>query len=256
MRLWQRVKGFFRLVQRSWKGQGFDFTKWFSPRNIFAREAGNTLATNETIFAAISRLSNSMASLPLKLNREFEQVNSRVADLLANSPNPNMTSFDFIRTLEVHRDVHGNGYALKMYDSDYQVESIWILDPSKVTPVIEESSDELWYEVEGKNGRYYVHNLDMIHVKHIHTVGYQGIKPIAVLRNTIDFDVEVRKFSRDQMDGAIKASFLLEMATHLGDEEKKKVLDSFRNFYQENGGVLIQEAGVKITPLERKFIDT
>lgn len=254
MRLWQRIKRFFKdTVQNQQYG---NFSRWFEPYNIFARQVSDTLATNETIFAAITRLSNSMASLPLKLYQDFAPVQTRIADLLANSPNPNMTSFDFIRTMEVHRDTYGNGYALKMYDQRYQVEALLLLDPTRVEPVIEERTRELWYEVNGDKGRYYVHNMDMIHVKHIHSKGYKGISPIDVLRNTIDFDGGVRKFSLEQMEGAIRASFILKMAAHLSPEKRKEILDNFKNFYKDNGGVLIQESGMEIDPIERNFIDT
>jgi HK97 family phage portal protein len=197
-----------------------------------------------------------MASLPLKLLEDFRPVSAGISDLLFTSPNPNMTGFDFIRTLEAFRNTSGNGYALKDYDNSFQVEALWILDPSKVKPVTEKNTKELWYEIEGDNGTYYVYNMDMLHVKHIHTTGYAGISPIDVLKNTIDFDTKVKEFTLDQVDGAVKASFILKMATQLKDEKKKEVLDSFKRFYQENGGVLIQEQGTEIKEIERKFIDT
>ncbi len=234
-----------------------NFLPWFSPYNMFTVRASNTLATNETIFAAVSRLSNAVGCLPLKLFNNFVPVMDHfVADLLVHSPNPNMNGFDFLRTLEAHRDTFGNAYALKEYDSRYQPCALWVLDPNRVKPVLEKTTRELWYEVDADDGRYYVHNLEMIHVKHIHAVGYAGISPIDVLKNTADFDVKVKEFSLDQIDSAVKASFLLKMATNLSDERKRRVLESFQRFYQENGGVLIQEQGVDIKEIERKFIDT
>jgi HK97 family phage portal protein len=234
-----------------------NFSPWFSPYNMFTVRASNTLATNETIFAAVSRLSNSMGSLPLKLLYNFVPVSDHfAADLVVNSPNPNMNGFEFIRTLEAHRDTFGNAYALKEYDTKYQPCALWILDPNRVRPVLEKTTKELWYEVDGDNGRYYVHNLEMIHVKHIHAVGYAGISPIDVLKNTADFDVKVKEFSLEQIDSAVKASFILKMATNLNEDRKRNVLLGFQRFYQENGGVLIQEQGVDIKEIERKFIDT
>lgn len=234
-----------------------NFSPWFSPYNMFTVRASNTLATNETIFAAVSRLSNSMGSLPLKLLCNFVPVSDHfAADLVVNSPNPNMNGFEFIRTLEAHRDTFGNAYALKEYDAKYQPCALWILDPNRVSPVLEKTTKELWYEVDGDNGRYYVHNLEMIHVKHIHAVGYAGISPIDVLKNTADFDVKVKEFSLEQLDSAVKASFILKMATNLNEERKRNILLGFQRFYQENGGVLIQEQGVDIKEIERKFIDT
>jgi len=175
---------------------------------------------------------------------------------VANEPNPNMTSFDFIRTLETHRNTHGKAYAIKEYDDRFQVRALWILDPTKVTPVIEQATQELWYEIQGDRGRYYVHNSDIIHVKHIHAEGYEGISPLKVLQNTMKFDAEVRQFSLDTMDGAIKASFILRLQTHLSEEKKRQALENFRQFYRENGGVLMQEPGTTIEPIKREFMDT
>lgn len=274
MGFWASLRSWFRAVEAETKnGQEVkaeagkrsewvsssgksDFTRWFEPKNVFASMMADKLASSETVFAAISLLSNAMASLPLKLYRDYEPIRSPLADLMANEPNPNMTSFDFIRTLETHRNTHGKAYAIKDYDDRFQVRALWILDPTKVTPVIEQATQELWYEIQGDKGRYYVHNSDIIHVKHIHASGHEGINPLKVLQNTMEFDSEVRQFSLDTMDGAIKASFLLKMATHLSEEKKKQILENFRQFYRENGGVIIQEAGVTIDPIKREFIDT
>src|SRR5690606_23652873 len=85
-----------------------DFSKWFSGgKSRFLWRDGGKLASNETIFAAISRLSNSVATLPVKLYKEFEPVHSHsISDKVANAPNNNMTSFDWVRTLEVHRNTY------------------------------------------------------------------------------------------------------------------------------------------------------
>lgn len=234
------------------------FKRWFSPHNIYTRQSSNILANNETIFAAVSRLSNSLGSLPLKLlDKEYRQVYDHIAAELIIQPNPNMTGYDFIRTMEAIRDTEGNAYAMKEYDATYQPKALWILDPNKVKEVIEEDSKELWYEIEGHKGRYYVHNMDIIHVKHIHGYGYRGISPLKVLTNTRDYDAKVRNFSLKQIDSAITASFILKMASHVNDKSKESTLESFRRFYQDNGGVLIQEQGTEITDIgQRNFIDT
>lgn len=258
MRLWDRLKSAFASAIDTFRhtGPGYDFSRWFQPRNIFLNKSTNTLANNETIFAAVSKLSNSIASLPVKLYKDFTPVYSRTADIIMNSPNRNMTSFDFFRTMEVLRNTFGNAYALKMYDKRYQFESLHILDPTLVEPVVDANTKELWYEVRGDKGIYYIHNMDIIHFKHIHTTGYKGINPLDVLRNTVHFDREVRQFAVDQMDTSIKASFILKMASNLSAEKRKEILDNFREFYTENGGVIIQEMGMEVHPITRNFIDT
>lgn len=257
-RAWSEIRG-------KYKGDGYDFTKWFEPVNIFSGSKNGILASNETIFAAVSRLSNAMATLPIKLYKDFTPVNNSISDLVSNSPNVNMTSFDFIRTNETLRNMNGNSYAIKMYDTNFQVDQLFLLDPNRVEPVIEEKSGELWYEINGPSGIYYVHNSDIIHTKHIggagntiayNGVGYKGISPIDVLRNTVDYDHQIRKFSLDTMSTAIRASFLLKMSTHLSIEKKKEILENFRRFYRENGGVIIQESGTEIVPIQRNLIDS
>ncbi len=265
MKFWDKIKALVRGgrgaegAQASASSFG-NFVKWFMPHNIFTRRSGHALATNETIFAAVSRLSNSIGSMPVKLmDGQFHAITDHpTADLVMNQPNPNQTSLDFFRTMEVLRNTDGNAYALKDYDNRYQVRALWILDPGKVEPVVDKNTRELWYEIkpEGGGKTYYAHNLEVIHVKHIHGYGYKGISPIEVLKGTSEFDRKVREKSLDQIDSAITAAFLLKLAGSVNKEKKAEILDNFKEFYKNNGGVLIQEMGVEIDPITRSFIDT
>lgn len=237
-----------------------NFRSWFEPTNVFARLQGETLATSETVFAAISKLSNSMGSLPVDLfDRDFKRQATPSSDLLAYGLNPNMHRFELLRTLEALRNSAGNAYGPLEYDDQYQVKAIRLVDPGRVIPVIEAKSRELWYQIDADTGTYWVHNLDMVHVKHISTVdmlgvSYTGISPLSVLAKTIDFDRKVKEFSLDQIEGAVHASFILKMAAMLDEGKKKAVLDSFKAFYADNGGVLLEEQGTTITPIVDKAI--
>lgn len=238
-----------------------NFRKWFDPVNIFALLRGTGLATNETIFGTVSKLANSMASMPLALydSENRRQSNVKAAETLMFDPNPNMHRFELIRLLEVCRNGAGNGLGMIDYDHLFLPEAIWPLDPGRVTPLTEKKSRDLWYRVNGDAGVYYVHSSHMIHVKHIPQVGgvagatHWGISPLDVLKGSMDFDAKVREFSLDDLETSVRASFILKMATNLGDPKKKAVLDSFKAFYAENGGVLLQEAGTEITPIEKKL---
>jgi HK97 family phage portal protein len=259
MSLLQRLRSWFGRVGRSVRASAKyynPFRSWFEPKNIFTSQTTSTLATNETIFSAISQLANGMASMPLKLLKDFEEQHNQMSDMMANSPNPNVTSFDWIRTMETLRNAFGNAIALKEYDGRYQVRALWILDPTRVTPMIETDTKELWYRIEGENGAYYVHNMDVIHVKHIHTSGYWGISPLDVLRGTVDFDTKIRAFSLKQIEGAIHAGFILNIASMVDQKKKEEILNNFKSFYQENGGVLFEETGVAIREIQaRQYID-
>lgn len=261
----ERLRSWFRRTgkQVSASSQYYTpFKSWFEPKSIFVSQAANALATNETIFSAISQLANGMASMPLKLLKDFEEQHNPISDLMETAPNPNATSFNWVNNMETIRNTFGNAVALKEYDSRYQVKALWILDPTRVTPMIEANTKELWYRINGDSGSfgkkntYYVHHLDVIHVKHIHTTGYWGINPLDVLKNTADFDAKVRTFSLKQLEGAIHAGFVLKMAANISEDKKKATLNSFKQFYQENGGVLLEEQGVTIREVQsREYID-
>lgn len=252
MRWYSRLKNAIRAAAKGWKGEGFDFTHWFG-RTFWGLD-NSQLATNETIFSVVSRLSNTMAMLPLKLYQNYDVTFNQSADVLINSPNQNMTSFDFIRNMETMRNEKGNAYALIERDIRMQVTQLIPMNPDYVEPVLERDTHELWYQVRGDNGTYYIHNLDILHVKHIvGTGGVKGINPIKVLTNTSDYDKAVREFSLKEMQGAAY-SFILKYGANVDKDKRQRILEDFKRFYEDNGGILFQEPGVEIDRFERKYI--
>ena len=94
------------------------------------------------------------------------------------------------------------------------------------------------FEVRGSKQTAYAHNLDMLHVKHIHGPGlWEGISPLKVLANTLRYDKAVQEFSLSEMEK--KESFILKYAANLDKEKRQAVVDDFKRFYAENGGILL-----------------
>lgn len=171
---------------------------------------------------------------------------------MTNSPNENISSFDLINKLEVSRNETGNGYAVIGRDIRMRVESITPLDVAYVTPFINADDQNLWYEVRGAEHTYYIHNMNMIHVKHITgTSRLAGISPLNVLKNTLEYDKAVQKFSLSEMQK--KDSFVLKYGANIDPEKRQRIIDDFRRFYKESGGLLFQERGVEVDNLERKY---
>lgn len=241
------------MAYMAWKGAGYDFSNWMG--KTFWGIENSTLATNETIFSAITRLSNSMATLPLKLYNNYDIAHNSASDVLINDPNPNMTGFEFIRNMETCRNEKGDAYGLIERDFRMQIEKLTILNPDKVNPVLELNTKELWYEVMSDTGnRFYIHNMDMLHTKHIvGSGGLHGISPIKVLTNATDFDKAVREFSLKEMQSSSN-SFIIKYASNIDPEKRQRVIDDFKRFYQDNGGILFQEPGVDIKEMDRKYV--
>ena len=238
------------MAKAGWSGQGFNFSNWIG-RTFWGIENGQ-LATNETIFSVISRLANTLSALPIKLHQNYDVIQNDASDVLINEPNQNMSSFDLLNSLEVSRNETGNGYAVILRDVRMRPSEILPLDPSCVTEFIDRYDGSLWYEVRGESKNMYVHNTDMLHVKHIRGPSrWRGLSPLKVLANTIKYDKAVQEFSLSEMEK--KESFILKYAANLDKDKRDAVIADFRRFYQENGGILLQEPGVEITEMKKQY---
>lgn len=250
MKWLDKIKQSFNGAVSGWRGKTFDFTNWMG--RTFWGIDNSQLATNETIFSVITRISNTVSILPLKLHKDYEIANNQSSDILINEPNQNMNGYDFINKMEVSRNETGNAYAVIFRDIRMQVEQIIPIDPDYVTPFINTDTDELWYVVQGSGGTYYFHNMNMLHVKHITgTSRWEGISPLDVLKNTLDYDKAVQEFSLIEMKKP--ESFTIEYAANVDENKRKQVTESFREFYKNNGGILFKEPGVEIDRLEKKY---
>lgn len=210
------------------------------------------LATNETIFSVVSRLANTMSTLPLKLHKNYDTVLNQSADVLMNEPNENMHSFDFINKMEVDRNEHGNAYAVIMRDIRMQVERLVPIEPTLITPFINNDDGVLWYEFRGIGGTYYFHNMNILHFKHITgSTRWSGLSPLSILKNTLEYDKSVQEFSLSEMQK--RESFTIEYGANIDEDKKIEVTNNFREFYRNNGGILFKEPGVDVKPIEKKY---
>lgn len=230
----------------------YDFSPW---RNkSFWGNINNTLETNETIFSAVTRLANSLSSMPIKLYEDYKVINTNVSELLTISPNNSVSSYDFINQIETVRNEKGNAYVLIERDTFSQPSKLYLLNSDIVNIAIENNSREVYYIIHAASGnKLIIHNMDMLHFKHI--VGsnmLKGISPIDVLKNTTDFDVAIRKFNLSEMQKP--DSFVLKYGSNIDVKKRKSVIENFKQFYEENGGILFQEPGVEIDPITKKYV--
>lgn len=213
----------------------------------------DTLASNETIFSAITMLSGAMASLPITLRKNsvgVEAEDHRVAGLLEYGPNYNMTTFQFIRCMETLRDSTGAGYAIKELDVWGNIEALWLIKTEYVTPMRDRESRELYYHIRDPDTYedIYMHNSFVLAVTHISYDGENPINPIAVLRSSLEYDKEVKEFSVDQMHNGLRAKIVVKwLNTNLSleqIEEYNKVIQTFKK-----SGVLYLDKGKEMKEL-------
>lgn len=218
-----------------------------------------TLATSEAIYSAVSRISNTMMSIPIHLYKGMElQADHHLERLIGFAPNSHMTDAVFRQTMEVCRNTEGMGYALLVpNEKDTEIASIDVLDPAKVYPLWESETKELWYQLDMSDGSTtVVHNSRMLVIQHMSANGFKGIRPIDVLRGTLDYDRQMKEFSAEQMKG-VKSSVMLTVPNNMqNDEYNDALVDRFLERYKRSGhSVIVLDGGLTASMMTSSPVD-
>lgn len=226
-------------------------------RQVSRPRADMTIQGNEAIYAAVSRISNTMASMPIHLYKGYEiQKTHPMERLISLEPHPNFSAYSWMQTMEVLLNTEGTAYALRVLNKEGQLLRLDILNPTKVTPKKDEDGD-IWYEVRMDDGSVaYAPGFLILAVKHISANGIKGIRPIDVLRQSLDYDAQVKEMSLDQLDGVNHGIMLTVPNTGLSQEKKDEAVNRFLETYEKSGrSVVILEGGMTATNFANSSVD-
>ena len=217
-----------------------------------------TLKNSELIFAAVTRISNSLSAMPVQLYQGAKPVYNELNDLMAFSPNPRMTSTQFFKTMEACRSTAGDCYALKIYPAGSAIPQLNLLDPTRVFPLIDKPTGELWWRIQPDEGaEMYVNDFYMVHVPFISTNGIAGISPVSVLFDTLKYSENIQEFNVKQLDQGVNSAIVLEAPANLGHDQKTAMVEDFMATYREtSGNILLLESGVTAKTLNLSPVDS
>lgn len=251
MKLLNSIKNFFKTPAKTSIKRRFN--NWFKFYN-------SELANNETIFSAVTMKANAIASAPVSINLDYKKLNPgehKLSYLFKYGPNPRQTMFSFMQYMEATRNTNSGAYAIIEYSNVLgDISAIWPLKSEFVEPIIDQDSGELYYEItdHDDNTKKYVHNSHVIALEYLDNNGFKGINPLNVLKNTIDYDREIKEFSINQMKTSLKANAVVKIDTTL-DEESLEEYDAMMEQMQENGIIYLDD-GKDIKELSAKtYID-
>lgn len=230
----------------------------YNTRGVYRTRADYMMTNSEAIYAAVSRISNTIASLPIHLYRDREiMVGHDLERLIAYRPSPCMTAFTFRQTMEANRNNEGNAYALMVPDEMGHTVRLDVIDPVRVQPMREIETREMWYKISFDDGKIgMIHHSSMIVLKHMSANGEKGIRPVDVLKGTLDYDADIKHFSVKQLEGVSSAVILNVPGTGLAEDRKKKLIKQFLATYAESGGkVIVLEGGITATTMQQPAVD-
>ena len=220
--------------------------------------ADATIQGNEAIYAAVSRISSTIAAMPIHYYKGYEiQANHPLERLMSLEPHPNFTAFGWRQTMEVMRNTEGNAYALRILDNFGQTVRLDILNPLKVTPQIDPEDGSIWYSITMDDGQQALApGFLVINLRHMSANGIKGIRPIDVLRKSLDYDTQVKAMSLDQLDGVNHGVALTIPSVGLSQEQKDEAVERFLETYEKSGrSVVILEGGMTATNFSSSPVD-
>jgi len=235
------------------------------PRVLRARElkmltrprADRTIEGNEAIYAAVSRISNTIACMPIHFYKGYEIQKDHPLERLINlEPHPNFTAFTWRQTMEVLRNTEGTAYALRVTNNLGQLMRLDILNPLKVTPKKDDDGN-IWYAIMMDDGtEALAPGFMVLSLKHMSANGIKGIRPIDVLRRSLDYDTQVKEMSLDQLDGVNHGVALTIPNTGLSQVQKEEAVNRFLETYEKSGrSVVILEGGMTATNFSSSPVD-
>lgn len=225
--------------------------------SITRPRADVTLQGHEAIYAAVTRIANTVASIPVHVYKGRERQDTYPLEKLLNlSPNPSMSAYIFKQTMEAFRNTEGMAYALIIRDGLGEITRLDVLDPTRVRPLIERDSREIWYDITLEGKMYPIPGYMVLALKHMSANGISGIRPLDVLRGSLDYDAEVKEISLNQLDG-INHGVMLEVPGQALDETRKaQIVADFLDAYESSGQrVLVLEGGIKATTFNQSPVD-
>ena len=246
--------------QRKEKAQARDKPQTVRSRDlkmINRPRADRTIEANEAIYAAVSRIANTMASMPMHLYKGYEiQKDHPLERLVSLEPHPNFSAFTWKQTMEVLLNTEGTAYALRVLNTQGQLLRLDILNPLRVTPKKDQDGN-IWYSVIMDDGsEALAPGFLILAIKHISANGIRGIRPIDVLRKSLDYDTQVKEMSLDQLDGVNHGIMLTVPNVGLSQQQKDEAVNRFLETYEKSGrSVVILEGGMTATNFANSSVD-
>jgi HK97 family phage portal protein len=212
--------------------------------------------TFSAVLGCVRVLAEGVATLPLITYERIGRGKDRAADhslysVLHDSPNDDMTSFQWRETSMGHCTLWGNSYSEIVDDGAGRVRELWPLFPQYMTP--KRVNGVLIYEYRDPQAGLITYNRDQIfHVPGLSMNGLVGMSMIGIARETIGLGLTLTRHGSKLFANGARAGGVLEHPGVMSPEAYERLKGSFSAEYGgiENAGkTILLEEGTKFTPL-------
>lgn len=217
-----------------------------------------------TAWRCVSLLSWIWASLPLKVFRARATSGADVFRdhqnyrLLAQAPNPWMTSFEWRQFGGLSMLLYGNKYDV-LFWKDGKLQAIVPVHPDRVRVYVDPDGYPVYCVTLFPSGnQVWLSRFEIHHVWTVSNNGYTGLSPVDVARETIGAGLASEQYAaRTLSNGGIPAG-VLDIPAGMNPEAESSMKASWKEVHQgvENAGkTAILKGGAKYTPIGFKALD-
>ena len=219
----------------------------------------NTALKYSPVFAAVRKISETVASLPLIVYRDGPNGKKRATEhylypILHLRPNPEQTRLQMWEAIMAHLLLWGNAYIQIQQDFAGRITALWPLDPSRMKVKRPDRNGQVVYEYRLSDTGEFV-NFPPWEILHIAGLGYNGLigySVISLAREGISCGLAYEEYSaRFFSNNATPAGFL-EVPGIVDKEQREKIRE---DWYTTYGGVSKSQLigiigqGIKFNPL-------
>lgn len=264
--VWQRITAWFRRTPAEERAKAVNGRTdldlmtlleflGIDPTSLSVRGTG--ALKEATVYACIKILSEAVGKLPLKVYQEGERGHRKATEhqlyrLLKYRPNPHMTTSQFLRLIEVHRNVYGNAYALIWRGRGNRILGLYPLDPAQVTVYVDDlgiigDENRVWYEVGPERRRF--SQDDILHLKAMTTDGLVGIAPLDYLRYLAENGAAATRFINQFYRQGLATRGIVQYVGELNAEARER----FRREFEELSAGLKNAHRIAMLPIGFQF---
>ena len=216
------------------------------------------------VYACVSAISETVASLPLILYRRDGEGRSPAADhplysVLHDQFNANMTALEGRELMMSWVLLKGNAYARIERGNDGQVRALWPISPDRVTVL--RVGDKLAYDCTDLNGKVSrLLSSEVLHLRHrAGDDGVMGVSPIAAARGVVELAIAERDHGVNTFTNGAKMLGVLRFPGKLKPEQRAALRDSWATQHggaANAGKTAILEEGVEYQPVSMTLEDS
>lgn len=239
----------------------------FGPSNagLFINE--EKALTIGAVFAAVSRISRDIASLPIPLY-DGTGANRRLATwrgeyrLLNSQPNDYQTAYQFRQAMAAAALLWGNAYAEIERNLDGAPVALHFIDPGRVQIKLDPEGRGVYYDVDGKTS---LRRGSVLHLTGFTTDSVAGISVVRNARETFGLTAAAETYGASYFGNGATPGGVLETDKQLKDpiaiQRLRETWNSRHQGANKAGGVAILEDGmtyrqIGIPPEDSQFLET